>query len=71
MRAFRLKRDVDPTGVSGTGFVAEGIEFTDGTVVVRWLGETPSTVVWPSLDAAMKVHGHDGKTVVWDCWRDR
>ena len=65
-RPFALHRGQDVTGVSGTGTVAHGVQFADGTVVIRWLGEFASTVVWDSLDAAMKVHGHDGKTrVVW------
>lgn len=64
MRRFTLRRNVDVSGVSGTGTVAEGIEFSDGTVVMRWLSEAASTVVWPDIDTAMKVHGHDGATVV-------
>lgn len=61
-RRFDLQRNVDHTGVSGTGKVAEGVLFTDGTVVLRWLGPYASTVVWKSLDDAMHVHGHDGAT---------
>jgi hypothetical protein len=63
MRRFILVREVDVTGVSGTGKVAEGVVFADGTVAIRWLGDTPSTVVWASLDHAMRVHGHNGATV--------
>lgn len=63
---FGLYRHQDVTGVSGAGTVAYGVQFMDGTVVIRWLGEDPSTVVWGSLEAAMRVHGHDGRTqVVW------
>jgi hypothetical protein len=63
---FGLYRHQDVTGVSGTGAVAYGVQFADRTVVIRWQGETPSTVIWESLEAAMRVHGHDGKTqVVW------
>jgi hypothetical protein len=61
---FHLVRHEDVSGVSGTGRVAEGVEFTDGPVVIRWFGDNPSTVIWESLDAAMAVHGHDGRTVV-------
>lgn len=65
-RTFVLYRDSDPTGVSGTGTVADGCEFPDGTVVIRWRGETPSTVIWPSITAAVRVHGHGGSTrIVW------
>jgi hypothetical protein len=63
---FGLYRHQDVTGVSGSGTVAYGVQFADGTVVIRWQGETPSTVIWESLEAAMRVHGHDGRTqVVW------
>lgn len=67
-RAFSLYRQQDVTGVSGTGVVATGAQFPDGVVVIRWAGPWASTVVWDSLDAAMHVHGHDGKTIV--LWED-
>lgn len=63
-RRFALVRDVDHTGVSGTGLVAEGVQFQDETVALRWHGEHASTVVWSSLEHAMAVHGHDGATTV-------
>ena len=67
MRAFTLERDADPTGVSGTGKIAEGIEFDDGRVALRWcVGEHRSTVTWDSIQSVQAIHGHDGKTrVVW------
>jgi hypothetical protein len=57
-------RTVDHTGVSGTGNVAEGIRFEDGSVALRWHGDHASTVVWASLEDAVAVHGHDGATEV-------
>lgn len=67
-RRFHLQRDTDITGVSGTGRVAEGIVWSDGTASVRWLGERPSTVFWENgLADAEYVHGHGGHTrIVWD-----
>jgi hypothetical protein len=67
MRAFYLARDVDVSGVSGTGVVAEGVVFSDGTAVVRWVvGEHHSTVVWPDVQSVMAIHGHNGATrLVW------
>lgn len=65
-RRFYLYRQVDDSGVSGTGVVAHGVQYVDGTTVLRWLGDNPSTVVWPSIAAAMAVHGHGGHTVaIW------
>ena len=63
MRTFELHRDTDVSGVSGTGVVAEGVEFADGTTVVRWLraGTTrpemvnPTTVVHPDLANVLAV----------------
>ena len=65
MRTFTLRRDTDVSGVSGTGTVAEGVEFSDGTVALRWtVGEHRSTVVWPNIDAVIAVHGHGGSTEI-------
>ena len=36
----------------------EGVIFSDGTVVVRWLTEYQSHSVWASWDDFMHVHGH-------------
>lgn len=65
MRPFLMVRDEDVTGISGTGVVAEGVEFLDGTVVIRWQTHgdlNHSTVVWAGLDEAVQIHGHGGKT---------
>lgn len=65
-RRFELHRDVDHTGVSGTGVVADGVEFPGGTCVLRWRGERASTVVWGSVGDVLAVHGHGGATrLVW------
>jgi hypothetical protein len=61
-RPFALVRAVDHTGVTGTGVVAHGVVFPDGTTVVRWLGKHRSTVIWPTLKDALAIHGHDGAT---------
>jgi hypothetical protein len=66
-RRFHLQRDHDVTGVSGTGVVAEGVLWPDGTASVRWLGERPSIVFWDDISHAEYVHGHGGATrIVWD-----
>lgn len=62
MRIFQLHRETDPFNVTGTGHVADGVEFDDGTVVVRWRTATPSTVDWASMADAERVHGHEGST---------
>lgn len=64
MRAFHLVRDVDETGVSGTGVVAEGVEFSSGVVALTWLSEWPTSVVFHDrgIESVEAIHGHGGKT---------
>ena len=62
MRLFTLRRDVDISGVSGIGIVAEAVEFTDGTVALRWRTEHRSTAVYSSLSDVVAIHGHNGAT---------
>lgn len=74
-RRFELHRDVDETGISGTGVVAEGIAFSDGVVALRWIvppGNAgygwPTSVVFHDrgVESLQAVHGHNGKTrIVW------
>lgn len=79
-RLFVLQRDEDNTGVSGTGVVAEGIEFSDGTVALRWMvsgkgAGNPTSVVFHGvydpatgmnhgIESVEAVHGHEGRTRV-------
>jgi hypothetical protein len=71
---FELYRHRDPGGVSGTGVVAHGVVFLDGSVALRWLSETPSTSTWDSIEHLMAVHGHLGASEIrWldgDPWDD-
>lgn len=70
-RRFELHRDTDISGVSGTGVVAEGIEFSDGVVALRWLvpagnpgSGNPTSVVFHDngMASVEKIHGHSGAT---------
>jgi hypothetical protein len=69
MRRFYLYRSVDVTVVSGTGVIAEGIEFTNGWVVLRWISSTPSVIFYTDVADMLKVHGHHGLTTIQ--WVDR
>ncbi len=62
MRRFQLHRDEDETGVSGTGVVAEGVEFTNGTVSFTWMGVHRGFNNYESMKTAIELHGHGGKT---------
>jgi hypothetical protein len=64
-RRFELHRDTDVNGVSGTGVVAEGVQFTDLTVAYRWRTRT-ATVIAADVGDVVTIHGHDGATrLVW------
>jgi len=63
-RRFLLFRHHDVSGKSGTGVVAEGVEFTDGRAALRWRGEWPSTVAWDDVELIVGVHGHSGATEI-------
>lgn len=65
MRRFYLRRLVDETGVSGTGVITEGVEFSDGTCVMRWLTATSSIAIYNNIIELLKIHGHAGKTLVY------
>lgn len=61
---FRLIRHTDVTGASGTGHVADGVQWPDGTATIRWRGDRPSTVNWDNITHAKAIHGHGGATVI-------
>lgn len=66
LRRFIFQRNTDVSGTSGTGIVAEGVQFTDGTVAVRWRSFISSHVIYPNAQAAEAIHSHGGATkMVW------
>lgn len=64
MRKFNLVRTEDASGVSGTGVVAEGVQFASGRVAMRWLTATASTAFYASIEDVVTIHGHEGRTTV-------
>jgi hypothetical protein len=65
MRTFRLYRRNPPAQHLAGGYAntpeepqLEGVEFADGTVVVRWLTHLQSHSIWPDFETFDKVHGH-------------
>lgn len=64
MHQFDLIRREDETGISGTGRVCEGVQFSSGRVVMARLTGTNSITIFDSIEDVEKIHGHDGKTVV-------
>lgn len=63
-RPFALERTTDVSGLSGTGRVAEGVEFVDGRVVMVWQSEQPSAALYSSIRMVERIHGHDGASRV-------
>ena len=45
----------------------QGVEFDDGTVVLRWMTAKAATSVWSSMDDMLAIHGHPeyGSELVW------
>lgn len=65
MRLFQLVREDDESGVSGTGVVAQGVEFDNGRVSMTWLkSHLGMTGNYDNITVMLKVHGHGGKTKV-------
>ncbi len=67
MRTFQVIRHVDVSGISGVGVVAQGVQL-DNHCVVEWLSKLDSIEITPDTDTFLKIHGHDGKTVIE--WRE-
>ena len=62
MRRFILVRDVDVSGVSGVGVVAEGVVFASGKAVMTWLTQYSSVAIYESIDDLVTIHTHGGLT---------
>jgi hypothetical protein len=67
--AVSAAHESDAYSVDGDEPTLEGVEFTDGTVAIRWLTPTRSTVVWSSLADFQAVHVEShpsyGTEIVW------
>ena len=61
---FHLERDVDTSGVSGTGIVAYGCVLPSGKVVMEWNSEFPTIEILDNVGKLYTIHGHHGNTRV-------
>lgn len=64
MRRFNLVRREDVSGVSGTGIVAQGIEFDNGKASMCWLGTYHTIENADNIHVIERIHGHDGRTTI-------
>ncbi len=70
-RPFVLRRDRDLSGVSGTGIVADGIEFPDGHAVIHWRGKWALTTPHPGgVASIVDIHDHGGQGDLHTIWAD-
>ncbi len=66
IRQFTLVREEDESGVSGTGIVAEGVEFSNGKCALSWRTKVASIAIYDNIKVLEAIHGHEGKTmIVW------
>lgn len=74
MRRFICYRQMPPESYFTTGAANppdepqfEGVVFSDGTTVLRWLTEFRSHSVWASFEDMMAIHGHPeyGTVIKW------
>ncbi len=75
MRTFRCYRPSPPASYYETGAANppnepqfEGVIFSDGTVVLRWLTEHRSHSVWTDWKSMSSIHGHPeyGTVITFD-----
>lgn len=64
MRRFQVVRTADVSGTSGVGIVAEGVEFSDGSVCVHWISQLTSHELPANMKVWDAIHSHGGKTRV-------
>lgn len=50
--------------MSGVGPVVEGVQFSNGWCVLRWMSRRSSIAFYQSLEDVKAIHGHDGKTEI-------
>ncbi len=67
---YRMVRDEDESGVSGTGTVAWVIDWPNPMATIGWVTDPYYSVAnYPSMEAVKEIHGHGGKTKFIEMWR--
>lgn len=68
-RKFKLYRKRDKTGISGTGLVAEGVQFFNDKVALTWTSSVKTMEVMDSWKDFLTIHIHNhnnNSTIVWE-----
>ena len=67
MKTFTVVREIDISGLSGIGKVAEGVEFTNGKCIVCWCTEVSSMVIHENIESVNKIMcSHSKSTIIYD-----
>ena len=70
MTVYRMVRENDKTGVSGTGTVAWIMDWPNSFVTIGWVTKPHFSVsTYPNMEAAEQLHGHGGATKFIQMWR--
>jgi hypothetical protein len=65
-RRFVLIRNEDVSGVSGTGIVGEGVQFSNGKVAMTWFSHLGSVTTMDNMEVLKKTSVHKGNTkIMW------
>jgi len=64
LRRFKLVRAKDVSGTSGTGVVAEGVEYSNGRVSISWISQLECCGNYANVKTLLGVHGHEGATEI-------
>lgn len=65
MKIFRLHRETDISGTSGTGnAVAYGVVLNTGRCILTWRTEYSSIAIYDNIEALTAIHSHNGATRV-------
>lgn len=64
IKRFFLMRDIDESGVSGTGIVAVGCILPSGHAVMEWTTYHSSIAIYKNIQDVELIHSHGGKTKV-------
>lgn len=65
LKQFYIKRDVDPSAVSGVGIIAQGVILPSGKVVMEWLTTHKSIGIYNSITEIQMVHAHPGTQIIY------
>lgn len=67
---YKMVREMDESGVSGTGCVAWVIDWPTNFVTLGWTTDPHNSVAtYESMRAVQEIHGHGGSTKFIQMWR--